>query len=151
MKSISDFSVRLNPGDPPSSVELLRAGSSTSIKIAAINLLAQFETSQADVLLVLDEDCLYEEMLHFCLLRRGQLIDHLRYGAPYTSGIFKLIEAKPDQLLFNFASSDMVCLSIDHEGSRWPRGNAPGASYANGFLSKHYLSLKIQDTKSSST
>jgi hypothetical protein len=144
MKVISDFSVRLNRDSTPPSVEILKGGVTTGLKVEAVNLLAQYELSNGDALLVLDEDSPYEEMLHFCLLRQAQLMDHLRYGAPYTGGIFKLVRAEGNQLLFTFASEEVLCLDVSSEGSRWPQRNAPGTSYGTEAFSKHFLSLKIQ-------
>ncbi len=144
MKTISDFSAQLDRSATPPTVEIFRDGTATGLRIQAVNLLAQFEISNGDALLVLDEESPYEEMLHFCLLRRDQLIDHLLYGAPYTSGIFKLMQAENDQLHFTFASDEILCLSANADGSRWPQRSVPGASYGTGPLSKHYLTLKIK-------
>jgi hypothetical protein len=72
MKVISDFSVRLNRDAALPSVEILKGGVATGLKVEAVNLLAQYELSNGDALLVLDEDSPYEEMLHFCLLRQAQ-------------------------------------------------------------------------------
>ncbi len=143
MKIISEYSVSLDIGAATVRVEIFNGGATTGLKIDAVNLLAQFELSNGDVLLVLDEDSPFEEMLHFCLLRQDQLIDHLRYGALYISGIFKLIQAAGDQLSFTFASDEVLRLSVDIAGSRWPEQDAPGASYASGVLCKRFLNLKL--------
>jgi hypothetical protein len=144
MKVISDFSVRLDRDATPPRVELLKHGVATGLRIEAVNLLSQFQTSHGDVLLVFDEDSPYEEALHFCLLRHEQLIDHLLYGAPYTSGIFKLVRVQDDQLFFTFASDEVLCLRVNTEGSRWPQRNAPGASHVTGVFGRRFLNLKVQ-------
>jgi hypothetical protein len=144
MKIISDFVAHLNRDATPPTVEIFRGIASTGLRIQAVNLLAQFETANGDAVLVLDENSPYEEMLHFCLLRSDRLIDHLLYGAPYASGIFNLMRAGNDRVLFTFASDEVLCLSVTTDGSRWPQRNVPGASYVTSPLSKHYLHLKIE-------
>jgi hypothetical protein len=124
-------------------VELLQNGTSTGVVIDGASLLAQYQTENGDILLILDEDCPFEEMLHFVLMRHEKILDHLSYGAAYTSGIFLLKDVGAETIFFTFSSNDLLALRVLQNPTRWKNNGAPGSRHHMGWLTPKYLTLDI--------
>jgi hypothetical protein len=120
------------------------------LTIDAAQLLVQYKTSAGDFLLVFDEDCPAEEMLHFVLVHDEKIVDQLSYGAPYTPGIFKehstSVNAEENNLRFTFASDEVIELKVHASPSRWRKSSAPG-SHHRSVLGEKYLTLDIFSNK----
>jgi hypothetical protein len=144
------FETRPNASGSSQSLLLVRDGMSTNLTINAAQLLVQYKTSLGDFLLVCDEDCPAEEMLHFVLLRNEKIVDQVSYGAPYTPGIFKehstIVNAEENSLRFTFASDDVIELSVYPSPSRWRKSSAPG-SHHRSVLGEKRLTLDIYSNK----
>ncbi len=143
-------SIKLQEAPEPE-IELVHLDEKTGIKINAAQLLAQYQLNNGDIVLVCDEDCPYEEQLHFVLLRQKKIIDHLVYGGIYTPGIYKEISHESDTLRFTFASDDVLTLALRATPSRWGDKLPPGARHQGGWLQEHYLTLKIQGSANDKT
>jgi hypothetical protein len=123
-------------------VTLLRNGTAAGLTLEGATLLAQFETAGAHVLLVLDEDTPYEETLHFYLIGKGMIIDHVTFGGAYTPGIFTLKATLEDRLCFTFANDDVYSLQVHPVASRFGRRLTTGARRPAGWLAPKYMSLE---------
>ena len=126
--------------------ESMRSSQKKSIKIDAAEILTQYQASNGDILLVLDEDSPYEEQLHFVLIRDDQIIGYIKYGGLYTPGVFKEISRENDDLRFTFASDEVLSLTLNKTATRWNNQLPPGARYQGGWFQPQYLSLKITGT-----
>ena len=98
------------------------------ITLEAASLVAQYAVSDSDTLLVLDEDCPYEEQLHLVLVRGSKAIDHVVIGGMYSTGIFKSLGMDESKLRFTFESDAVWSLTVDTKGRRAWGGLPRGAS-----------------------
>jgi hypothetical protein len=141
MRIITDYSLsRLENSDSPKS-ELFFRGDSTQVIVDGVNLIAQFETIDGSVLLVLDEDILYEECLHFILLKHQKISDHISFGAPYVSGIFRQIEVNKNGLTFCFFGDDLYELEIAETASRFGKHLPAGVHRHGPWLAHKYITV----------
>lgn len=141
MQKVALFRTISASRDPQPAIRLARDTDEAVIEVDAVSLLAQYLFGNGDVLLILDEDCPFEEQLHLVLVRDAAVIDHLTIGAPYASGIFHELEVSDQGLTFRFESETAWQVSLDGQGSRIPSHLPPGARRRGGWLSRHYLSL----------
>jgi hypothetical protein len=141
MNQSSYFEVRRCIDEKLPKSELFVQGVSTGLIVDGANVAGQFKTAVGDILLILDEDCPFEEMLHFHLVRGLTIIDHLSYGAQYISGIFSAVSVMEDAVHFTFASEEVIAIHVHSAPSRWRTSTAPGARHVAGLLCPSYLSL----------
>jgi hypothetical protein len=148
MRQVSTFSVRgLTSVEVEGRLiraELLKFDSPTSLMVEGSTLEAQYETSKG-FLLMLTEDCPYEEALHIYLVDHGNsILDEIHMGQAYVSGILgDLDPIAPDQLQFSFFGNDLWKLRILESPRRMPpRLNAPQVETRwSRIFSKRFLEL----------
>lgn len=131
--------------EPEAKIELLSRSDGSSITLDAAELVEQYAVSEIDTLLVLDEDCPYEERLHLVLMRRDRIIDYVEIGVMYMPGIFKPVSANGGELRFRFESDAIWTLTISETGRRVFGGLPAGASRNGRFLKKRHLFLEHGD------
>lgn len=107
----------------------------------AASLCDQFAVSRLDTLLVLDEDNPYEEQLHLVLVRDDDVLDHVVIGAPYASGIFRVVESRSNSLSFRFESDAIWKLTLEPGGRRSLPCLPRGVRRRGGLLARAYLFL----------
>lgn len=140
MRRIAAFTVVSADREPAPRIRLRRAEDGAVIDLDAATLLAQFETAAGDVLLVLDEDCPYEEQLHLVLVRRGRVADHIVIGGWYATGTFEALGSDGDTLRFRFADDGVLALRVG-DSSWWPERLPAGARREGGWLGPRLLHL----------
>ncbi len=123
--------------------DILEHGQSLGLVLDGANLLAQFRSETGAVLLVLDEDCPYEEILHFYLLHDRTILDHVSYGAAYAPGIFRLLGIQGNHLHFTFANDDVMALDVATRPFRLSSKLVSGARHHGGWMALKYLSMRI--------
>ncbi|MEL7217190.1 MAG: hypothetical protein AAGK01_02030 [Pseudomonadota bacterium] len=136
------FEVLESQSEPLPRIVIRSRASGSKITLDAAVLLAQYAISDDDTLLVLDEDCPYEENLHLVLVRGSRVIDHIELGMIYTGGIFKEISAADDTLRFRFESDAVWSLTVDSRGKRGIGGLPTGSRRRGHFFSRRYLELE---------
>jgi hypothetical protein len=139
MRTIADYSLSLIENSDLPKSELFFRGDSTQVIVDGVNLLSQFETIDGSVLLVLDEDILHEECLHFILLKHQKIADHISFGAPYVSGIFRQIQVNKNGLTFCFFGDDVYELEIAETASRFGKNLLAGVHRHGPWLARKYL------------
>ena len=130
--------------EPTPEIALTPEGAAGLIIVDAAQLVAQYETASRDILLILDEDCPYEEQVHLALVRDDAVADHIVIGAPYATGAFRELSTDGDVLRFNFNGDDVWRVEVRTSGSRMPEPLPPGAKRRNGWFALHYLSLILE-------
>ncbi len=100
MKPTDRFDIRVREGgDSDRGAELVADGDRTPVRLPGAVLEAQFETTHGPLLLM-TEDCPYEEALHLVLLDPSlRILDRIEISQPYTPGVVKDIEAQGDDAL----------------------------------------------------
>lgn len=141
MRPVTLFQVLGSESEPAPQIRLRRADTGLTIEVEAVALLAQYQTDSGDVLLVLDEDCIYEEQLHLVLVRGDRVADHVLIGAPYATGEYQEIGIDRDVLHFRFANDRELRLEVDEKGSRMSGGLSGGARRKGGWLQPKFLRL----------
>ncbi|MEM7664802.1 MAG: hypothetical protein AAF250_03020 [Pseudomonadota bacterium] len=131
--------------EPEPRIELRSRSGRSSITFDAAELVEQYAISKIDTLLVLDEDCPYEERLHLVLMRRDKVIDYVEIGVMYMPGVFKPVSARDRELRFRFESDAVWTLTIHEAGRRVIGGLPAGASRKGRFLKKRHLFLEHGD------
>lgn len=140
MKRVDLFHAVETQREPPQ-VSLRRDDTGATVTLDAVNLLAQYQAPSGDVLLVLDEDCPYEEQLHLALVRDDRIVDHLVIGGPYATGAFDERDVTDDGVRFRFAGDQTLSVAIS-PGRAWLPGRLPaGARRRGGWLAPHWLQL----------
>lgn len=140
MRSVARFHVVSQQREPEPRITLKRLDTGVSVTFDAASLLAQYETIAGDVLLVLDDDCPYEEQLHLVLVRHNKVIDHLVIGAPYATGVFRELDIDGDTLRFSFSGDDQMVLDVPIDGTA-PRSLPAGIRRRGGWFASRHLRL----------
>jgi hypothetical protein len=149
MKQIAMFSLEVPAGvesgeDSFSHAQLIKLGHPTGVAVRGIRLEAQYEVS-GRFLLMLTEDCPYEESLHIYLLdAENSLLDEIRMGQPYTAGILTDLDATTkDTLEFAFFGNDRWKLKVLQKPQRMPLNlNSPQIETPwSRLLSKRFMEL----------
>jgi hypothetical protein len=147
MKQIAIFSLETPApaqADELPRAELIKLDRSTGIVVQGSRLEAQYEVS-GRFLLMLTEDCPYEEGLHIYLLDGGNsILDETHMGQPYTPGILSHLEATDhDELQFAFFGNDRWKLEILQKPRRMPfKSHSPQVETRwSRLFSKHFLEL----------
>lgn len=111
--------------------------------VEGIVLEAQFSVGEFG-LLVLSDDCPYEEILHFSLLDASlRLADGLELGAPYTAGVFALTGfTDAPGITFTFDGDALYELVIHRSPRRVLRPSIRGVRRRGGWLKPRYLELR---------
>lgn len=147
MQDVDAFTVLGQQTEPERSIHLTSRRGSRSVKLNAAALLAQYHCPSGDVLLVLDDDCPFEEQLHLVLMRQVSVLDHVIVGAPYMAGQYRLMEAGGDTLRFRFEGESVWEVRLRSEGSRGLGGLPSGARRNMGWLDKRYLTLTRNEAR----
>lgn len=147
MEEVARFRVADVQREPVPRVNL-RDDAGVTITLEAVTLLAQYRTASDDVLMILDENCPYEEQLHLVAVRGSEVIDHLVIRAPYATGSFEALGTGEDGLLFRFAGGDMYRASVAEAGARLPRPLPGGARRTSKWFARKFLHLTIEEARS---
>lgn len=131
--------------DPQPFIRIARDTDEAVIEVDAASLVAQYLFDNGDALLVLDEDCPFEEQLHLILIRDAAIIDHLTIGASYVGGIFRELGISGERLAFRFESEAVWSVGLDSQGSRFTSALPSGAHRRGGWLSRRYLLLSRKE------
>ncbi|MBL8211374.1 MAG: hypothetical protein JNK87_11710 [Bryobacterales bacterium] len=106
MKICADFILERLPGregEPPRS-RLIHKGAELPVVVEGVVLETQVLLADGRYLLVLTDDCPFEEQVHVILLDRFLRVrDRYRFGKPYTPGVVESVAAKENTLRFLFA------------------------------------------------
>jgi len=106
VKICADFILERLPdreGEPPRS-RLIHNGAELPVVVDGVVLEVQVLLEDGRYLLVLTEDCPFEEQVHVILLDRFLRVrDRYRFGKPYTPGIVESVEVQEKALQFSFA------------------------------------------------
>lgn len=146
MRQTNIFDVRTSRREPEPRITLARRDDGALVMIDAAALRAQYLLPQSDVVLVLDEECPFEEQLHLALVRGGLILDHLVIGAPYTSGVYQEVDFDGSVLRFRFEGESLWTLTPKVQGSRGLFDLPPGARRRGGLLAPRYLFLSWEQT-----
>ncbi len=141
MQALDAFTVTSHQAEPKPSIHLRCQEDSVSVRLNAAALLSQYRCPTGDVLLVLDDDCPFEEQLHLVLMRGSSVLDHVVIGAPYTAGQYRLVETGADLLRFRFEGEAVWTVRVHAEGTRGLGGLPSGARRETGWLNRRYLTL----------
>ena len=133
--------------NPEPRIELRPRSGGRSFTLDAAELVEQYAVSATDTLLVLDDDCPYEERLHLVLMRNDRLIDHIEIGAMYVPGIFAPIYLRDRELRFRFESDAIWTLTIRHAGRRLLGGLPSWARRRTSLFAKHYMFLRFGEDR----
>lgn len=125
----------------PPQVRLRRDDTDTTVVLDAATLLAQYQVPSGDMLLVLDEDCPYEEQLHLVLVRDDTVLDHIVIGCPYATGVFRECGAADDRVRFRFAGDETLSVAVAPQRGLLPARLPRGARRRGGWLAAHWLQL----------
>lgn len=142
--SVDRFQVVRSQREPMPEIVLAATNGTFHATIDAAQLIAQFDAGPDATLLVLDEDCPYEEQLHLVLVRAGKASDHIVIGAPYATGIFEILGGTTDSLRFRFANDGVWTASVRDAGALLPPRLPRGARRKGGWLGPHHLSLSFE-------
>jgi hypothetical protein len=99
------------------------------------------------LLVIVTDDCPFEEMIRIYLLRPdGQIEDGIQGGVLYTPGLYFLKNVRPDGIDFTFFGERCVHhLTIDPPRCRWRLGLPPGFSYMGSQVRRHlFLSETVE-------
>lgn len=129
--------------EPNPRIELIRRDSGETLQLDAATLVAQYALASGDVLLVLDEDTLYEERLHLVLVEGVTVDDHLVIGAPYATGLFREVGIRDDRLCMRFAGDEALTVSVAPASSRLPQRLPAGVRRRGGWLAPHRLAIDV--------
>ncbi|MEO1493107.1 MAG: hypothetical protein AAFV19_13215 [Pseudomonadota bacterium] len=101
-----------------------------------------FTLPDGRLLLILTDDCPFEEGIRIFLFRPdGQIDDMIQGGVIYTPGLYFLKSVRPDGIDFTFFSDRVVHhLTIDPPRWRWRLGLPTGWTYGGPQL-RRYLFL----------
>ena len=144
MQPAAVFETIAQQNDPEPRIDLLRNDTGAKITLDAATLVAQYILSSGDIVLVLDEDCPYEEQLHLVLIRGAVVLDHLVVGAPFASGIYREIELGDDVLAFGFSGDSIFVLGV-REGGLFRRFRLPAGVRRRGLWpSPQQLTLSVR-------
>ncbi len=97
--------------------------------------------SDADTLLVLDEDTRDEEPQHLVLLRDNRVLDRIGIGTTYVTGSFRPSDVSAGTLHFCFENNSIRTLAVDTEGRRGIGGLPSGARRQTGLLALRCMAL----------
>ena len=144
MQPAALFETISQQNDPEPRIDLHRKDTGAKITLDAASLIAQYILSSGDMILVLDEDCSYEEQLHLVLVRDAAILDHLVIGAPFASGIYRQIELGDDVLAFGFSGDSDYVLGV-REGWFFRRSLLPAGVRRQGLWSSpQQLTLSVR-------
>lgn len=144
MRQAYVFDAEVQQRRPEPRITLVRRDDGTAVTIDAVALLDQYELSRGDVLLVLDEDCPYEEQLHLVLVRGNRILDHLVIGAPTVAGVYCEIGIDGDALHFRFEGDALWTVGAQAKVTYGLGGLPSGACRRGGWLAAHHLSLSCE-------
>lgn len=140
MQPIDRFAIE---EDRPASAIVLDRETGSRFSTGGVRIAGQYRIDGDRALIVLDENCPYEELLHFVLVSGGAPVDRIAYGAPYTSGLFRPVDRAGAALRFRFASDEIV-EPIVRERRQWRlRPGVPGARYSGGSPLRHFLFMRM--------
>ncbi|MEM9501741.1 MAG: hypothetical protein AAF941_07835 [Pseudomonadota bacterium] len=145
MNQIDRFECIQKQKEPKPRIELMSRLGGQSLTLEAASLIEQYAVSQSDTLLILDEDCPYEERLHLVLVRDAEVVDYIEIGAMYVPGVFRELGLRNNTLQFSFESDAVWTLSIEPESRRVLGGLPRGASRRGSILTKRYMFLEHGD------
>lgn len=143
MKQTDRFKCASQQTEPRPRIELKRRSGGDVLTLDAAELVEQYAVSETDTLLVLDDNCPYEERLHLVLMRNDRLIDHIEIGAMYVPGIFNPVDHRDRELRFRFENDSIWTLTISEAGERMLGGLPPGSRRRKGFFAKLYMFLRL--------
>lgn len=130
-------------GSTPWQSELLCDEAAIPLLIDGILLQAQYRVGSR-YLILLTEDCPYEEALHVYLLNHAhQVLDALELGLPYTPGIVKNLAPQGDTLTFSFFGEDHWRLDVLGAATcnlALPWGRP--VTHKSGFFKPRWMRLK---------
>lgn len=148
MQLIDRFVIEEETPDLSSAVVADRE-SGSRFSVGGVRIAGQYRVDDLRSLIVLDENCPYEEQLHFILVSGGAPVDEIVYGAPYTPGLFRPLDCSGSALRFHFASDDVMELIV-RERRQWRlRPGVPGARYPGVWAilpARRALSLRMGET-----
>ena len=145
METVDRFDCIRQQREPEPLITLQERSGGNTITLEAASLLKQYAVSEIDTLLVLDEDCPFEEQLHLVLARDGRILDHIYIGMMYMSGMFALIDSGDRWLRFKFEGDAIWTLRIEAKGRRG-LGLLPSVAWrSGGLLSRRYMFLSRGD------
>ena len=129
---------------PMARIALRHPAGGPLLVVDAASLLAQYQLPSGDVLLVLDEDCPFEERLHLVLARGSRILDHIAIGWIYTSGIYREIPTDDAALHFHFEGRAVWRVEVRADGIRRVGGLPSGARRRGRWFARRYLLLSRQ-------
>lgn len=121
---------------------VLRQGHAVGLAVDGVKLEAQFRVNTDAYLLLVSDDCPYEETLRVYLLNNNyNAIDYARLAYAYTAGVLRDIQIVGDNVLeFAFTGSSRYRLTV-HDRPRHFWNASGGAGEAFRFLSKRHLEI----------
>lgn len=121
---------------------VLRRGQPMGLTIDGATLEAQFTVNTDRYLLLVSDDCPYEETLHVYLLNAdGKLMESARLAYAYTAGILRDLQVAENHVLeFTFTGSLRYRLQV-HDRPRRFWNASGGVCEIVRILSKRYLEI----------
>lgn len=125
---------------------MLHQGRATGLTVNGAILEAQFTVNTDTYLLMLSDDCPYEETLRVYLLNTNhKIVDSARLAYAYTSGVLRDIQVVGDNMLdFMFTGSSCYRLMI-HDRPRHFWNASGGIGEVFRFLSKRRLEITREE------
>ncbi|MHB2263866.1 hypothetical protein [Aliihoeflea sp. PC F10.4] len=147
MQPDSTFFVIASQNSPTPRITLGRMACDETLTLDAARLAAQYALPWGDILLVLDDDCPFEEELHLVLVRKGAILDRLGIGFPYTPAIFEEMGHDGCELRFTFESDKLWMLHVEESGTRSLSWLPAGTRKRGRWLKPRHLHLSRSDPK----
>ena len=123
MERVHAFDVIAAQREPEARIDVVERSTGAGLTLDAAALVAQYRFASGDLLLVLDEDVPFEEVLHLVFVRDGRILDHLVIGVPYAAGLYRELALSDDALHFAFWGDERFILTRpDRAGRSLPRG-----------------------------
>ncbi|WP_420137747.1 hypothetical protein [Sphingomonas sp.] len=145
MQKAAYFTVEWQQREPKPRITLRAPNRTSSLSIDAALLLAQYALPSGDILLILEEDCPYEEQLHIVLVRNVAVADHIVIGGMYETGSYREIRIEGERLNFSFGGEGVWTLTCEAAGTYKRSGLPSGARRRGGLLARRYLVLSRTD------
>ncbi|MEI5665258.1 hypothetical protein WBO78_07770 [Bosea sp. CCNWLW174] len=142
MRRVATFGVTSCQREPEPRITLVRKDSDETVNFNAATLIAQYQLPSGDIVLILDEDCPYEEQLHLALVRGSDVLDHIVIGAPYATGDYREVALGEKELRFRFSGDTELLLAVRDKASHLPERLPAGARRLGRWFSAHHLSLQ---------